>query len=170
MLAEHLRRVEAPAELWSKIHRPQKPAPASKGAWRLGLIAVVLLVVAATSAILNVRGASPRLSVKSASAVEIQAWVKDNAGLDVPFPDHIPASVRLTGARLAGNGVEVEYFVRNRPERLTIARSDIQGPEHRFVERSAKKISWTMGGQFFALDCAQAEDAQAACTLCHGGA
>jgi hypothetical protein len=49
-----------------------------------------------------------------------------------------------------------------------IARSDTRGPaEHRFLERGLKKVSWTMGGQFYAVECAAIEDAQAACMLCH---
>jgi hypothetical protein len=127
-----------------------------------------LLVVAGGSAILSVHGANPGLSLQSESASEIQAWVKENAELDVPFPARMGEPVRLAGARLVAGGVEVDYFVRNRPERLVIARTDARGPmEHRFLERGLKKVSWTMGGQSYAVDCAAAEDAQAACMLCH---
>jgi hypothetical protein len=166
VLAEHLRPVEAPRELWSRIQ--EKPGRSRRVGWRLGLVAVAALLVAGTSAILNVHGANTGLSLQSASAPEIQAWVKENAGLDVPFPARLSEPVRLTGARVAPNGVELDYFVRNRPERLLIARSDTRGPaEHRFLERSLKKVSWTMGGQFYAVECAAIEDAQAACMLCH---
>jgi hypothetical protein len=168
VLAEHLRQVEAPPELWNKIHRQEKTARPARAAWRIGLVAVAALLVAGTSAILTVHGANPGLSLQSASATEIQAWVKDNTGLDVPFPSRLAEPVRLSGARLTSAGVEVDYFVRNRPERLLIARADAHGAaEHRFVERGLKKASWTMGGQFYIVDCAAAEDAQAACMLCH---
>jgi hypothetical protein len=94
--------------------------------------------------------------------------VKENAGLDVPLPAKLSEPVRLVGARVAANGVEVDYFVRNRPERLMIAKADSPNPVgHRFVDRSTKKVSWTMGSQLYAVDCATAEDAQAACQLCH---
>ncbi len=168
VLAEHLRPVAAPHELWNRIHRREKPERTHRTAWRVGLVAVAALLVAGTSAILSVHGANPGVSLQSASAPEIQAWVKDNTGLDVPFPARLAEPVRLTGARVASNGVEVDYFVRNRPERLMIARADAQGPaEHRFVERGVKKVSWTMGGQSYVVECATAEDAQAACMLCH---
>jgi hypothetical protein len=72
---------------------------------------------------------------------------------------------------VAAKGVEIDYFVRNRPERLLIAKADSPSPAgHRFVDRSAKKVSWTMGTQFYSVECATTEDAQAACLLCHAGA
>jgi hypothetical protein len=35
------------------------------------------------------------------------------------------------------------------------------------VDRGTKKVSWSMGSQFYAVECATAEDSQAACLLCH---
>ena len=167
VLAEHLRPVEAPRELWSRMQDVGKPV--STTGLRLGWVVVAaMLLVAAASALLRAHGASPALSLESSSAPEIQAWVKENTGLDVPFPAQLPGTVRLSGARLAPKGVEVDYFVRNRPERLLIAQADPSGPAgHRFAERNAKKVSWSMGGQFYAVDCAAPEDAEAACLLCH---
>jgi hypothetical protein len=173
VLAEHLRPVTAPGELWNRMQRREKPQRSLRSAWRIGLVAVAALLVAGTSSVLRVHGANPGLSLQSGSAPEIQAWVKENTGLDVPLPASLARPVRLSGARVAGKGVEVDYFVRNRPERLMIARADGQDAvEHRFLERGLKKVSlnkvsWTMDGQFYALDCATAEDAQAACMLCH---
>jgi hypothetical protein len=69
---------------------------------------------------------------------------------------------------LAGKAVEIDYSVENRPERLLIAQADGKSPlEHRFLERSAKKVSWTMGRQAYTVECPTAEDAQIACRLCH---
>jgi hypothetical protein len=164
VLSEHLRPVAAPRELWNRVQPQVKPARPRNAAWRLGLIAVATLLVAGTSAILKVRAANPMgLSLQSASAPEIQAWVKENAGLDVPLPARMPEPVRLSGAHVGPNGVEVDYFVRNRPERLLISRSDARSSsQHQFLERGLKKVSWTMSGQLYT-----AEDAQAACLLCH---
>jgi hypothetical protein len=168
VLAEHLRPAEAPGELWNRIQRARKPERSGMPAIRLGWVATAALLVAGASAMIRVHAASPGLSLQSASAAQIEAWVKENAGLDVPLPAQMPESVRLTGARLAGNGVEIDYFVRSRPERLVITKADVPGPVgHRFVDRSAKGVSWTMGSQFYAVECAAAEDAQAACMLCH---
>jgi hypothetical protein len=120
---------------------------------------------------IRVHAATTGVSLQSTSASQIQAWVKQNTGLDVPLPAKVSEPVRLSGARVAPNGVEVDYFVRNRPERLLIAKADSPSPAgHRFVDRSMKKVSWTMGSQFYSVECATAEDAQAACMLCHAGA
>ncbi len=171
VLAEHLRPAEAPGELWSRIQQARKPARAGMPAIRLGWVATAALLVAGASAILRVHAANPGVSFQSSNGPEIQAWVKQNTGLDVPLPAKLSEPVRLSGARVGPNGVEVDYFVRNRPERLLIARADIPSPAgHRFVDRSTKKVSWTMGAQFYSVECATAEDAQAACLLCHAGA
>jgi len=167
VLAKHLRRVEAPAELWMGVEKRERPARPSRPNWQIALVAITAMVIAGMGTILNARRTS-HLSLESASGSEIQAWVKATTGLDVPLPNRVGQPVRLAGARLTGKAVEVSYFVRNRPERLFIARADVHAPlEHRLVERSSKRVSWTMGGLFYAVDCAAAEDAQVACMLCH---
>ena len=168
VLAAHLRPAEAPGELWTRIQRARKPAQPRMSAIRLGWVATAALLVAGASAMIRVHAANPGLSLQSTSGPEIQAWVKENTGLDVPLPAKLSDSVRLSGARVGANGVEVDYFVRNRPERLMIASAEnASSVGHRFVDRSTKKVSWTMGGQSYAVECATAEDAQAACMLCH---
>lgn len=175
VLAEHLRPAQAPGELWNRIERARKPAhkPERSGmpAIRMGWVATAALLVAGASAIIRVHAAVPGVSLQSASGPQIQAWVKENTGLDVPLPAKLSEPVRLSGARVSANGVEVDYFVRNRPERLLIAKAENATPAgHRFVDRSIKKVSWTMGAQLYTVECATPEDAQAACVLCHSGA
>jgi hypothetical protein len=168
VLAEHLRPVAAPAELWSRIHKKENPLRRVAGL-RVGWVAVTAtLLIAGASAIVRVVGADPGLSLESSSAPEIQAWVKKNTGMDLPLPAQLSDSVRLSAAHAGRNTAEVDYFVRNRPQHLQIARADLRAStEHRLVERTDKKISWTMGGQFYTVECASAEDAQMACMLCH---
>jgi hypothetical protein len=168
VLAAHLRPAEAPGELWTRIQRARKPVRSGMSVVRLGWVATAALLVAGASAMIRVHAASPGLSLQSTNAPQIQAWVKENTGLDVPLPARLSESVRLSGARVVANGVEVDYFVRSRPERLMIASADSSSSAgHRFVDRSTKKVSWSMGSQFYAVECATAEDSQAACLLCH---
>jgi len=185
-LSRNLQPVTAPEALWERIQEGPGPRPAERVRWPLWAFAAALAVTLAlccfslrsdtTSymaqlAARELAGGSERVDFRSSDPAEIRAWVKANAGLDIPLAaEH---SVRLIGASLIGNAGPVaciSYRIGNREGMLMVARGTAAAPPHRSMEhgvdRGAALASWVMQGQTYALASAP-QDLRAACLLCH---
>jgi len=165
VLAVELGRVRAPEELWERIERP-RTLPSGRGSVTtrkgLALAAAVLIAVV-------VWGLYPRgLVIQSTDAVRIRDWVKANAGLDVPLLAELPASLRLTGARVSRGRAEINCRVGDRDAKLIVARTG-SGVSERHSQTGRRIASWAMRGQSYTLACANPEDLKMACLLCHSG-
>jgi hypothetical protein len=87
--------------------------------------------------------------LRSADTSQVRAWVRANSGVDVPLRSHLPAELRVTGARVVNGRAEIAYRVNNR-ECLVATRPQTSG--HRF-----------------SLSCTRPDDLKIACSLCHIG-
>lgn len=169
ILDRHLGQVAAPEELWRRVAagtRPQRSRPLSRRlAWSAALSMAAAMVAGGLAWTLHPRS---NAALESANAGEIRTWVQAQTGLEVPLRDS--ASVRLMGAHVTNHAVEIAYRTGGHEGTLTVERSAGMVDNHRSaVEGSteAKLISWAMRGQFFTLACDDAEQAHAACLLCH---
>jgi len=167
-LARKLSRVEAPEELWDRTlanTRGSETAPSvrplfsgEKLAW--ALVAVTLLVVL-------IWGVPSRrdLVIRSASATQIREWVKANSGLDVPLLAD-SSGVRLTGARVSHDGVEIACRIGKHDAKLLISKNK-SSVQHAALNANSSAISWGMNNRLYTLACATPEDLRIACLLCH---
>jgi hypothetical protein len=186
-LSRHLQAVTAPEALWERIQEGRTPQPVERARWPLWAFAAALAAMIAlccfslrsdnTSYIAqlaarNLTAGSERVDFRSSDAAKIRAWVKANAGLDIPLPaEH---SVRLIGVSLIRDGGPaacISYRIGNREGRLVVARGSSAMPQHRAmahgVDQGTALASWVMQGQTYALATAP-QDLRAACVLCHG--
>jgi len=169
VLAEHLKPVTAPRELLARVEgrtQARMPFDSLRGwVWVVAVAAVLVIGVG-----LGLVRDSRAREFRSSNAREVQAWVKANTGLDVPFRGKFGESVKLIGASRIDRGVEIAFTLQDRTQKLQISKLPEGGPKaHKFVGRGTQSVSWTMGGQAYTLKCATPEDAQAACSLCHAG-
>jgi hypothetical protein len=185
-LSRHLQPVAAPEALWERIQEGRGPQPVERARWPLWAFAAALAAMVAlccfslrsdtTSymaqlAARDLTGGSELVDFRSSDAAAIRAWVKANAGLDIPLPaEH---SVRLIGVSLireGGPAACISYRIGNREGRLVVARGASAAPQHRsmehVVDHGTALASWVMHGQTYALASAP-QDLRAACVLCH---
>ncbi|PWU05030.1 MAG: hypothetical protein C5B51_15820 [Terriglobia bacterium] len=108
-----------------------------------------------------------QVDFRSADPVEIRAWIKANAGFDVPLPAQ--HSAELAGVSLIRGLACVSYRIGNHEARLIVAPGGAAPPHHSMqsvVYAGAALSSWAMQGQTYAL-AAASQDLRAACVLCH---
>ena len=176
VLAEHLRRVPAPDELWHRVQMPRvERAPGSRlrFAWALASTLAIAAVAWGLHARVNAlasRGAN--LAFRCADPTEIRAWVKANTGLDIPLPAKPASTIQLMSARVvAGDSpsAEVDYLVAGHEARLVVSKARSETRPHRDLASSGSHASWTMHGQTYVLACADPAELRTACLLCHAG-
>jgi hypothetical protein len=174
-LERQLGRVAAPEELWRQIECPRVSRATGKGALRRWAPALACSILAAALLWQYTANRPRRPDVRSSDPARIRAWVKANAGLDLPLPDRPAQDVRLTGAHLVKAGVaELTFRVRNSDATLVVAKAvadpqaaGIHALEPGGWDRSAAAYSWSMGGQAYTLSCPEPGGLRAACQLCH---
>lgn len=159
-LSTHLDRVAAPEDLWERIQNSAAKASVhrSVNVARIGACATLVLLV--------VWLYPWHRELRSGDGSEIRAWVRANAGIDVPLRAHSPG-LQLTGASLAKGSVAIAYRVGNRDGRLMVAKGG-SGGRHTAAS-GARVFTWSMDGHTFTLACAAPEDLSIACSLCHIG-
>jgi hypothetical protein len=172
VLERKLDRVAAPEELWDRIDTRSLTVAAQKEASRLpsrGRKGAVLAwtCVTAMLVVVLVWGFRPRrdLVFRSESATQIRAWVKANAGFDVPLLGS--RQVSLAGARLVRGDVEIACRVGDHQAKLLVSKgnSSVRHGGQFIKERST--VAWGMSGRLYTLACATPEDLRIACMLCH---
>jgi len=188
-LAEELRPVAAPDELWERVrHAAIAPSasavvvlpPSPSASWaRLPVAAILTLAVAAATLWLVARGqgtaldlrqlaiqelrGNRKLTIESASTAEINDWMRRETGFDPALPER--SRVQLTGARVVEkSGVrvgEVCFRVGDEKAVLLVARA-VQP-----MELAHGRAGWQTHGVSYALASSSTEHPEVACQLCH---
>ena len=111
------------------------------------------------------------LDFRSSDPLEIRAWIKANAGLDIPLVS--AHSVQFIGVSLLRSSpctVCVSYRIGNRRGELMVARGGSGGPKHPSIRqtsfRGATVTSWAAAGQTYAI-ATSIRGPHSACILCH---
>jgi len=145
-LTRELSPVTAPEALWERIQNPRPRVQPNVNATFLRACATLACI----AVVLSVVWLRPsRQEIRSADTVAVRTWVRANTGVDVPLSSHLPAELKLTGARLVNGRAEIAYLVSGRVCRA------IRQPA------PAKHA--------FALSCTNPDDLKVACALCHIG-
>jgi hypothetical protein len=147
-IEDALTRVRAPEELWRRIQQSRAP----RASHRMRRLA---WAVAAAMTFAGIAWNLPRPEFRSDDPAAIRAWVKERAGIDLPFAAH-SGPARITGVRLKRNGVEVAYRAGDRGATFSIERA-----------RGSETPHWSAGGRSYGLACVTPGDLEAACGLCH---
>jgi len=185
-LQHGLRQAPAPAELWDRIQAARNAPPRPRRAHRSLVWATAAAVLVATVglALLQLRRQSSaseeafatqilnagfgRVAFQCQNPAKLRAWVRANAGIDLPLRPGASPSIQLVGAQMVedARGVEVAYRAGNRDAVLLVTRADgaANGPHDRSV---GSVSSWVMDGQRYTLACNDPADLQLACKLCH---
>ncbi|MBZ5617509.1 MAG: hypothetical protein LAQ69_02065 [Acidobacteriia bacterium] len=185
-LAEELRPVAAPDELWNRIRnlnpRPaaRRESPRVKWAWASWPIAALItLMIAAVTLWLAAKGQGPvldlrqlaiqqlrepqPLDLRSSDPAHINEWMNRQAGVELSLPTRSRA--QLVGARVIQRGGArigaVTYRVGDDTATLLIARA---GTSADFGHGS---LLWQARGQTYALASSNPDHPEAACLLCH---
>jgi hypothetical protein len=180
VLRRHLGRLSAPDELWDRVVLPRvehrtlhRPV-----VWILAASALTASVFAAAW------GYHPHpLSLKenpefrSNQASDIQAWVRNRTGLDLPLRDRPNPSIQMMGASVvesSGPTIAVRYRAGGQAFVLLVSRAGSQrSSTHRHADlniamlQNARAVSWTMAGQSYSLASPSVDGWQAACSVCH---
>src|SRR5690348_3292825 len=90
-LAQHLRPVEAPPDLWSRVS-PAHPDDRRRG-FRL---APILAIAAAIAAFMIAAPRTP--SIRTSDPTELNRWMRSAAAIDLAVPEN--AAGRIRGARI----------------------------------------------------------------------
>jgi hypothetical protein len=178
-LTRQLEPVPAPEGLWNRIHeqrRPLRTTPHINAGWALAAAALLLMVVTMIG-----QRAFRTPEFRSADPTAIRAWVKSEAGLDVPFPNQLPdcgKPVSLVGARLFRQRGEriaaITYRIGNDFVSMLVRPGSRSGARHSLprIESTAtvRTISWDMGAETYTVNLTPAMASGQACVLCHADA
>ncbi len=145
-LARELSPVPAPEGLWERIQNPKPRVRPNVNTTFLRACATLACIAIVLSAVWL---RPSRQEIRSANPAEVQAWIRAKAGVDVPLRSHLPAELRLIGARLVNGRAEIAYLVSGRACRATRQPSPAK--------------------HAFALSCTNPDDLKVACALCHIG-
>jgi len=178
-LAHELRPVEAPEGLWGRVQAGRR-RPVTRNRWwtaRLPALASVALVITA-GLLWSARpytgleqlaarelSRPARLDLRSSDPLEIAAWLRREAGVDMEIPPSM--RVQLTGARvIRQHGAligEVSYRVGTDSAVLLVARAG--GAFHAPMKHGG--ASWRKQQQVYAVAFSAFDRPQGACVLCH---
>jgi hypothetical protein len=190
-LSAGLAPVTAPPDLWPDIASGIQPEQSVSGrqiAWPVAAVAMLALMsltvyrfVATQSQVSNLRQAAmahtnlEALDFHTGSCAELNDWLKQNAGMDVPLPQAAPG-VELLGARILpapGSPIAaIAYRVAGSAATLFVTRAHSRSDSpHNFTRTASvggpELISWGMRDLEYALVAASSTDPHAGCRLCH---
>ena len=186
-LSRHLAAVAAPEELWARIEAgagAKRALKTKRHAWPVSAAVAATIGLCwfsfrpmandqlANSAWQALASDPEQVQFRSADPAQIRAWVKAEAGLDIPLAggksiQYIGASV-LHASRLTAC---VSYRVGQISGKLLVARDGSGGPQHPSVQlrlyKGAAITSWAAAGQTYALASPAAQETRRGCVLCH---
>jgi hypothetical protein len=181
LLERHLAPVPAPRELWTRVQAPVATASRPvfrKLAWSVAALLMFAGVVSSfrtqiknndSAALQALARPAGDLEFRSEKAAEIRAWIRTNAGIDVPLPEN--PQVHLIGASRTAGAVEIEYLIGDQRADLVISEAPLTKTKHGQLTReslaSLQTYSWTRDGVQYTLACSAPGELQAACSLCH---
>ena len=163
LLAQELRRVNAPAELWDRVEMPRetvlRPRPA---AIRWVAVAATLTVAALAWTLTASR------QIQTSDAGEIRSFVQARTGLDLPLTQP-PSVTKLSGARQAGlHTAEVAFTAGSVPALLRVEQAGKDVQNHARLVPGAITASWISAGQRYTIETSSPQALEIACRLCHG--
>ncbi len=189
-LANLLRPVVAPDELWGRIEAAldETPAAPPRPAW-LAIAAAVLVTVAlgmlwtfrlrgpdlAQVALTTHQQIDAPLDFRGANSFDLRTWVARNCALTLNLPDASGGGIEILGARrLRYNGryaAAVAYRMGHHRATLLVAPSPRSNTLQRVPAQTAgpdgtRVFTWQSGDQLYAL-ISEAPEARQACALCH---
>jgi hypothetical protein len=153
-LEARMARVGAPEELWDRVVCPQPRVRRSANAARMSACATLAVAIIVVVWGFSLRTNRAGLQFASSNPSVVRAWVKANAGIDVPLH-----SGNLAGANVNHGRTEIVYRVNGR--NLTLVASNRQRID-------TAGLSWSASGQTYKVLSAAPEDLKA-CALCHVG-
>jgi hypothetical protein len=166
--------VGAPEGLWNRIHEQRRPlrTPRFNPAWAIAAVSFMVLL----AAFMTRQVRTPEF--RSANPSEIRAWVRSQAGFDVPLPDQPPESgepVSLMSARLDRRRGEAVAAISYRvgsdvvDMRVSPARTPTARHSRPRVESNAttRTVSWEMGAESYTVTLSGTAASAQACVLCH---
>jgi hypothetical protein len=190
-LKRHLGPVQAPEELWDRVHSAPvvthvvrlRPERGMAWQWVAAAAATVAIVAGITvwqnrdisgeeRAVRALSRTPEHLEFRSENLTDVRAWVKSGTGLDVPLPGQTSPAVRMIGAHVSRASVptaEISYRVGDADATLVVSKIPMEGDgRHAFVKSGSYHgtsfQSWTMHGQMYTI---AAADARVGCLLCH---
>jgi len=190
-LSRHLIPVQAPDELWDRVHGARivthvvksRPSRGMTWQWAAAALATIGIVAGVTvwqnreisgeELAVRALGRTPdQLQFRSADLAELRTWVKSDTGMDVPLPVRTAPSVQLIGAYVNRKGTptaEISYRVAGIDATLVVSKIPLEGDgRHAFIKNGSfhgtNFQSWTMRGQMYTIASA---DAKMGCLLCH---
>lgn len=191
-LKRHLGPVQAPEELWNRVHGAHgvtqvvevRPGWRMSWQWAAAAVAAVAIIAGVTvwqnrdisgeeRAVRALSRTPEQLQFHSTDAAELRAWVRTDTGLDVPMPAHTASSVQLVGAYVNRRGstptAEISYRVGGQDATLVVSKIPMDGDgRHQFIKsgsyHGSNFTSWTMRGQMYTI---ASTDARVGCLLCH---
>ncbi len=177
-LSRELRPVKAPDELWPRV-QAGRWAHGTRNQWRMPRTGVLVTALASLVFGMLWMGKHPvglenlalreldngaQLELRSDNAVEVSAWLRREAGVNVTIP--VSDRVQLTGARVTyarGMAIgEVAYRVADGTALLLVTQA---GRAFSAPTRHGG-LSWQGEQQVYAI-ASSMPDPQAACVLCH---
>ena len=188
-LSRHLMPVAAPEELWKRIQTGSQAKatvkPRKSVLWALpaAITAVIALLCVSPrpGSTLDLAGVasrelasgSERFDLRSSDPLQIRAWVKARAGINIPLQSS--HSVEFIGVTLLHEprcaAVCVSYRVGNLNAKLLVARGGTRGPKHPSEQQTSYKgatvMSWVSGGQTYVIASPPLQNSHIACLLCH---
>jgi hypothetical protein len=194
-LARHLGPVNAPDQLWDRVHgaasagRSVRTTPTAWNPAWAWVSAVALVAIAAgltvwlnrdpnrgmTSEQIAVRALSrtpDQLQFRSADLTELRTWVKSGTGLDVPLPVRTASSVQMVGAYVSRKGTttaEISYRVGGVGVALVVSKIPLEGDgRHEFVKAgSYHDANFQSWTMRGQMYTIASADAKMGCLLCH---
>jgi len=162
-LRRHLGQVEAPPELWQRVHDQSGHRAATGREW-LPLAAVAAALVLSVAGWSMWQASARPLEMHSASAAEVRQWVLANSGMDVPLPAKPASLVEILGASIDRAVATISYRVGALKATLSVSKASASNSSHKATDLSS---TWTMNGQAYTLAVANPSDLRTACLLCH---
>jgi hypothetical protein len=174
-LADDLAPVAAPDGLWERIERRRAAERRRPARWPMAALVAALasgaaLWMAARPARLDLERLAReelrhpgRLDLDSSDPAQINAFLKERAGLAVSLPRN--TSAHLAGARILRKGATrmaiVEYAIGGARATLLVADAGGAG------DLAHGRLSWRAGGLAYALASSDKTHSEGACLLCH---
>lgn len=178
-LSRQLCPVNAPDELWNRIHeqrRPLRVRPQRQLMWSAAALALLIAAAGMFWSLGVTR--DPQEEITSTDAQQIRSWVKAKSNIDIPFPDR-PTPGRLVGARIVRlqqySVAVINYRVGSESATMLVtnrhATDATRNPGHtspRIGKAGDMALySWSLGPDDYTIAFTGAQESRAACLLCH---
>jgi hypothetical protein len=192
VLASHLQPTLAPDDLWFRVQQSKREVRQSSQWWLVAVTAACLCAAALFygSHLARIRQFSHSFSIeallstpdklefRSTSSADIQAWVRERTGMEVPLSPISSTKITLAGASILPGSkpaVAIAYQVNGRYAVLAVCNNGasstkVQARHNGWSERQVqdtKVASWNMRDHSYLLAYSASTEQRDACGLCH---